>query len=115
MCAGAATSVVRLLIQLTSGVFKPPSPGTSGEASFLPLSFGLDVDFPRPVERPQSHPPVAHALNGRCSESKSKVGPKKNLRAAGMLLLAQFKGQSVVVVVWLLMFVVLKLLPEDQE
>lgn len=38
-----------------------------------------------------------------------------NLCTAGMLLLAQFKGQSVVVVVWLLMFMVLKLLPEDQE
>jgi len=24
-----------------------------------------------------SHPPVAHVLNGRCSESKSEVGPKK--------------------------------------
>ena len=65
------------------GVFKPPSQGTSGEASLLPLSFGLDADF---LERPMqsmsrlsqsSHPPVAHALNGRCSESKSKVGPKK--------------------------------------
>ena len=42
LCAGAATAVVRLLIQLTSAVFKPPSPGTSGEASLL-LSFGIEV------------------------------------------------------------------------
>jgi len=29
------------------------------------------------LQSQSSHPPVAHALNRRCSESKSKVGPKK--------------------------------------